>query len=119
MSAEPTASAERFPFRFGLGIPTSGPFGEPKNILCFAEAGERLGFDDLWFNDHFNFDPSRRGGAPGGTGEGVRGQGPDFFQSITSAAPLAGRPRTIGRAGGGLVLPPRHPGVPGEEIAGL
>jgi len=119
MSAELTASAERFPFRFGLGVPTSGPFGEPKNILCFAEAGERLGFDDLWFNDHFNFDPSRRAGSPAGTDEAIRDQDPNFFESITSAALVAGRTRTIGIAVGGLVVPLRHPVILAKQIASL
>jgi probable F420-dependent oxidoreductase len=119
MRAEPTVSAGRFPFRFGLGIPTSGPFGEPNNILCFAEAGERFGFDDLWFNDHFNFDPSRRSGSPGGTDEAIRDQDPNFFESITSAAIVAGRTRTIGVAIGGLVVPLRHPVILAKQIASL
>ncbi len=119
MTRGPATAAGHFPFRFGLGIPTSGPFGDVATIVTAAETGERLGFDDVWFNDHFNFDPSRRAGSPAGTDDAIRDQDPNFFESITTAALVAGRTRTVGIAIGGLVVPLRHPVVLAKQLATL
>jgi alkanesulfonate monooxygenase SsuD/methylene tetrahydromethanopterin reductase-like flavin-dependent oxidoreductase (luciferase family) len=105
--------------RFGLGLPTSGPFAQPATILRFAQAAEQLGFDDVWVNDHVNFDSSRRGGSPAGSIEAVRDQDPDFFESITTAALVAGRVSRIGIALGGLVVPLRHPVLLAKQISTL
>ncbi|HEY2592970.1 MAG TPA: LLM class flavin-dependent oxidoreductase [Chloroflexota bacterium] len=106
-----------FPFRFGLGVPTSGPFGQVENVLRFADAGERLGFDDIWLNDHLDFDRARMSGSPAGTLDAIKDQEPNFFESLTTAALLAGRLRRIGIAVGGLVAPLRQPVVLAKQIA--
>ncbi len=107
----------KFPFRFGLGVPTSGPFGQPENILRFADEGERLGFDDLWLNDHLHFDRSGMSGSPAGSLDAIKDQDPNFFESLTTAALLAGRLKRIGIAVGGLVAPVRHPVILAKQIA--
>jgi alkanesulfonate monooxygenase SsuD/methylene tetrahydromethanopterin reductase-like flavin-dependent oxidoreductase (luciferase family) len=113
----PIAQGGKFPFRFGLGLPTSGPFSQPETILRFADEGERLGFDDLWVNDHLNFDRARMAGSPAGTLDAIRDQDPNFFESLTTAALLAGRLKRIGIAVGGLVAPLRHPVILAKQIS--
>ena len=39
----------------GISLPTSGPFATAANIFTVAEHAERLGFDDVWVNDHYTF----------------------------------------------------------------
>jgi alkanesulfonate monooxygenase SsuD/methylene tetrahydromethanopterin reductase-like flavin-dependent oxidoreductase (luciferase family) len=115
--AAPIAQGGKFPFRFGLGLPTSGPFSQPETILRFADEGERLGFDDLWVNDHLNFDRARMAGSPAGTLDAIKDQDPNFFESLTTAALLAGRLKQIGIAVGGLVAPLRHPVILAKQIS--
>jgi alkanesulfonate monooxygenase SsuD/methylene tetrahydromethanopterin reductase-like flavin-dependent oxidoreductase (luciferase family) len=119
MSGAPGSIAPggKFPFRFGLGLPTSGPFSQPEIILRFADEGERLGFDDLWLNDHLNFDRARMSGSPAGTLDAIRDQDPNFFESLSTAALLAGRLKRIGIAVGGLVAPLRHPIILAKQIS--
>ena len=105
----PTAPGGRFPFRFGLALPTSGAFSQPEIIFNFADLAERLEFDDVWINDHLTFDWHQRATSPVGTIDAVKGQDPNFFESMTTAAVLLGRMRRIGVAIGGLVLPLRDP----------
>jgi alkanesulfonate monooxygenase SsuD/methylene tetrahydromethanopterin reductase-like flavin-dependent oxidoreductase (luciferase family) len=113
----PVAQGGKFPFRFGLGLPTSGPFSQPETILRFADEAERLGFDDVWVNDHLNFDRARMPGSPAGTLDAIKDQDPNFFESLTTAALLAGRLERIGIAVGGLVAPLRHPVILAKQIS--
>lgn len=117
MTDRASAPGGRFPFRFGLGIPTSGPFGQVENVLAFAAHGERLGLDDLWVNDHFNFDRAHMSGSPAGSLEAIRDQDANFYESIATAALLAGRCRHVGIAIGGLQAPLRQPLVLAKQIA--
>jgi probable F420-dependent oxidoreductase len=44
------------PLRFGLGMPTAFPLGEPNlDFVRFAERAEVLGYDALWAGDHIVF----------------------------------------------------------------
>jgi alkanesulfonate monooxygenase SsuD/methylene tetrahydromethanopterin reductase-like flavin-dependent oxidoreductase (luciferase family) len=104
-----SAPGGRFPFRFGLALPTSGPFSQPDIVFEFADLAERLGYDDVWVNDHLTFDWGQRETAPVGTIDAVKDQEPNFFESVTTAAALLGRLRRIGVAIGGLALPLRDP----------
>lgn len=114
-----SAPGGRFPFRFGLGLPTSGPFSQAATILRFAERAERLGFDDLWLNDHLHWDRSRMASSPAGSLEAIADQDPNFFEAVSAAAFLAGRLPRIGIALGGLVAPLRHPVLLAKQIASL
>lgn len=102
---------------FGIGLPTSGPFAGVDTILRLAAESERLGYDDLWVNDHFSFDRARMDHSPAGTLDAIHDQEPNFFESISTAALLAGRFQRIGVAIGGLQTPLRHPLVLAKQIA--
>jgi len=100
---------KELPLRFGLALPTSGPFSAPETIFEFAELAENMGLDDVWVNDHLTFDWEQRTSAPVGTIDAVTTQEPNFFESLTTAAAILGRFHRIGVAIGGLVLPLRDP----------
>ena len=109
-----------YPFRFGFGVPTSGVFSQPDIILRMAGRAEALGLDDLWVNDHLNFGRSEISHSPAGTLESVREDSqPNFFESVTSAALLAGRFPRIGVGIGGMVVPLRQPLILAKQIASL
>ena len=114
-----SAPGGRFPFRFGLALPTSGPFSEPDVIFEFADVAERLGYDDVWVNDHLTFDWDQRVTAPVGSIDAVEDQEPNFFESVTTAAALLGRFQRIGVAIGGLALPLRDPRWLAKQLTSL
>ncbi len=114
-----SAPGGNFPFRFGLALPTSGPFSQPDVIFEFADVAERQGYDDVWVNDHLTFESVQRVTAPVGTIDTVEQQDPDFFESVTTAAALLGRFRRIGVAIGGLALPLRDPRWLAKQVTSL
>lgn len=115
----PNAPGGRFPFRFGLALPTSGPFSQPEIIFDFAKLAERLNFDDVWVNDHLTFDWHQRVVAPVGTIDAIKDEEPNFFESVTTAAAVLGRTRRIGVGIGGLVLPLRDPRWLAKQVTSL
>jgi alkanesulfonate monooxygenase SsuD/methylene tetrahydromethanopterin reductase-like flavin-dependent oxidoreductase (luciferase family) len=119
MSSGTRSASDRSRLRFGLGLPTSGPFAEPDNIDLYAAAGQRLKFDDLWVNDHLSFVKARMSGSPAGTLEAIKEQDPNFYESVTTAAYVAGRYPGIGVGIGGLQAPLRHPIVVAKQLATL
>jgi alkanesulfonate monooxygenase SsuD/methylene tetrahydromethanopterin reductase-like flavin-dependent oxidoreductase (luciferase family) len=115
----PRAPGGRFPYRFGLALPTCGPFSQPEIIFDFADVAERLGFDDVWVNDHLNFDWHQRVVAPVGTIDTIEDEEPNFFESVTTAAAVLGRTRRIGVGMCGLVLPLRDPRWFAKQVTSL
>jgi alkanesulfonate monooxygenase SsuD/methylene tetrahydromethanopterin reductase-like flavin-dependent oxidoreductase (luciferase family) len=115
----PRARGGQFPYRFGLALPTCGPFSQPSTIFDFADVAERLGFDDVWVNDHLTFDWDQRVVAPVGTIDAIKDEEPNFLESMTTAAALLGRTRRIGVAIGGLVLPLRDPRWFAKQVTSL
>src|SRR4051794_39588713 len=111
-------SAARSP-RFGLGLPTSGPFSQPGAILGLAERAERLGFHDVWVNDHVQITPELARLSPLGSVEAWRGGPPLFFYSLAAAGVLLGRLRPTGVAIGGLVLPLHDPRMLAKQVSSL
>lgn len=109
----------KLPFRFGVPLPTCGPFSDPNAIFDFAEHAERCGFDDVWVNDHLNFDWYQRTSSPVGSIEAVKDEEPIFFESLTTAAAVLGRLRRIGVAIGGMVLPLRDPRILAKQVSSL
>jgi alkanesulfonate monooxygenase SsuD/methylene tetrahydromethanopterin reductase-like flavin-dependent oxidoreductase (luciferase family) len=93
--------------RFGVTLPTSGPFATPENIFRVAERAEALGFADVWVNDHYTFPRSRLTRSPSGSIEACHEQEPNFFESLTTLAVVGGRLRRIGVAVHAVVLPVR------------
>jgi alkanesulfonate monooxygenase SsuD/methylene tetrahydromethanopterin reductase-like flavin-dependent oxidoreductase (luciferase family) len=113
------APGGRFPYRFGLALPTCGPFSQPATIFDFADVAERLGFDDVWVNDHLNYDLHQRLVAPVGANEAIGDEEPTFFESVTTAAAVLGRTRSIGVGICGLVLPLRDPRWLAKQVTSL
>lgn len=106
-------------FRFGMSLPTNGPFAQPRLISSFAENAERLGFDDVWANDVLDFKRDRLSSSSAGTVEAAGDQDPNFYEGLTTVAFLAGQRPRIGIGLGGLVLPLRDPRLLAKQIASL
>ncbi|HET8570038.1 MAG TPA: TIGR03619 family F420-dependent LLM class oxidoreductase [Candidatus Limnocylindria bacterium] len=95
---------------FGVALPTSGDLASPENVFAVAERAEALGYDDVWVNDHLSVSGTRASARP------TRRE-PDFFESLTTLAAVAGRQRRIGLAVHSLVLPLRDPRVVAKQLA--
>ena len=90
------------PYRFGLGLPTNGPFANRDGLLRSARRAEAVGLDDVWTNDFLDFGRSRITRSTAGTYEAARGQDPNFFEGVATIALLAGALRKIGVGIGSL-----------------
>ena len=118
MSALEHVPGPAFPFRFGVGLPTNGPFARPEIIFAIADRAEALGLDDVWVNDHIDFPASRLWRSSAGTLESaMAGQVPNYFESLTTVALLAGRLRRIGVGAHGIILPLRDPRIFAKQVA--
>jgi hypothetical protein len=86
-------------------MPTSGPFSQAEWILRFGAEAERCRFDDIWLNDHLNFGRSQISHSPAGTLDSITDESePSFFESVTTAALLAGKlPAARGKRAGAIV----------------
>jgi alkanesulfonate monooxygenase SsuD/methylene tetrahydromethanopterin reductase-like flavin-dependent oxidoreductase (luciferase family) len=102
---------------FGVALPSSGPFASADNIYAIAERAESCGFDDVWVNDHYSYPRARLTRSSAGSIEAVTDQVPNFFESLTTLASVAGRVRGIGVAVHGLILPIRDPRLFAKQIA--
>jgi alkanesulfonate monooxygenase SsuD/methylene tetrahydromethanopterin reductase-like flavin-dependent oxidoreductase (luciferase family) len=105
------------PYRFGLGLPTNGPFANRDGLLRSARRAEALGLDDVWTNDFLDFGRSRITRSTAGTYEAARGQDPNFFEGVATIALLAGALRKIGVGIGSVVLPLRDPRLFAKQVA--
>ncbi|MDE3111342.1 MAG: LLM class flavin-dependent oxidoreductase [Chloroflexota bacterium] len=101
----------------GVALPSSGPFATPENIFAVAKKAEDLGYDDVWVNDHYSYPRSRLTRSSVGSFEAVTDQDPDFFESLTTLASVAGRHSRIGVAVHSLVLPLRDPRLFAKQVA--
>jgi alkanesulfonate monooxygenase SsuD/methylene tetrahydromethanopterin reductase-like flavin-dependent oxidoreductase (luciferase family) len=98
-------------------LPNSGPFAEADAILATAELAERLGFDRVWVHDHVSWPKDKLTHFATGSLEACGDQDPNFFESLSTAALLAGRVRRIGIGIAGLVVPLRDPRILGKQLA--
>jgi probable F420-dependent oxidoreductase len=105
------------PPAIGIRLPNSGPLASPAAILEVALLSESLGFDSIWVHDHLAWPSSRRTHFAAGSIEAVRDQPPDFFESLSVLAVLAGATRRIRLGTSGLVLPWRDPRVLAKQLA--
>lgn len=101
----------------GVRLPNSGPFAEADAILSTAELAEQLGFDRVWVHDHVSWPKEKLTHFATGSLEACGDQDPNFFESLSTAALLAGRVRRIGVGIAGLVVPLRDPRVLGKQLA--
>ena len=103
--------------RLGVRLPNSGPFAEPDALLSTADLAERLGFDRVWVHDHVSWPREKLTHFATGSLEACGDQDPNFFESVSTAALLAGRLRRAGVGIAGLVLPLRDPRVLAKQLA--
>lgn len=106
-------------YRFGLGLPTNGPFAQADSLLRCATAAEELGLDDVWTNDFLDWTPARMRKSTAGSYEAATGQDPNVFEGLTTLALVGGRLHRIGLINGGMVLPLRNPILFAKQIATL
>jgi probable F420-dependent oxidoreductase len=112
-----TGSAPARPVTFGIRLPNSGPFAFPESIRRIAQLSERLGFDTVWVHDHLAWPTHRRTHFAAGAVEIVAEQPPNFFESLTTLAYVAGATQRIQIGVAGLVLPWREPRVLAKQLA--
>jgi hypothetical protein len=101
----------------GIRLPNSGPLAAPAAILDVALLSEALGFDTVWVHDHLAWPSDRRTHFAAGSVEAVRDQPPDFFESLSVLAFLAGATRRIRLGVARLVLPWRDARVLAKQLA--
>ncbi|MGH2456605.1 MAG: LLM class flavin-dependent oxidoreductase, partial [Candidatus Limnocylindria bacterium] len=86
-------------------------------MLEAGELAERLGYDRVWVHDHVSWPRDKLTHFATGSLEACADQDPNFFESITSSALLAGRLRRIGIGIAGLVVPLRDPRILAKQLA--
>lgn len=98
-------------------MPNSGPFATAANILEAADLAERLGYERVWVHDHISWPRDKLTHFATGSLEACRDQDPNFFESVTTSALLAGRLKRTGVGIAGLVVPLRDPRVLAKQLA--
>jgi alkanesulfonate monooxygenase SsuD/methylene tetrahydromethanopterin reductase-like flavin-dependent oxidoreductase (luciferase family) len=116
-SSEPRGVAGgRRELRFGVSLPTSGPFATADHIFAVAAKAEELGYDDVWVNDFFNVGADRLRRSPVGAIEAIGDQLPNFFEGLSTLAAVGGRYQRIGLAQHGIVLSQRDVRIFAKQI---
>lgn len=102
---------------FGVRLPNSGPLATAEAQLSTAELAEELGFDNVWVHDHIAWASEKLSHFAAGSIEACQGQDPNFFESLSTVAVLAGRTRRVKLGIAGLVIPFREPRVLAKQVA--
>jgi probable F420-dependent oxidoreductase len=102
---------------YGIRLPNSGPFASPDALRAIATHAEALGFDTIWVHDHLAWPSHRRTHFAAGSVEAVTDQRPDFYESLSTLAYLAGMTRRVRLGVAGLVLPWRDPRTLAKQLA--
>jgi alkanesulfonate monooxygenase SsuD/methylene tetrahydromethanopterin reductase-like flavin-dependent oxidoreductase (luciferase family) len=105
------------PASLGIRLPNSGPFARADVILRTADAAVGLGFRTLWVHDHISWPQEQLTHFAMGAIEVCADQPPDFYESISTCAVLAGRHPDVTVGVAGLVLPFRDPRVLAKQLA--
>ncbi len=107
--------------KFGVRLPNSGPLANRANIIEVAEAAEEFGFHSIWVHDHILWGTEQhKTHLSAGSAEVLDdSQRPNFYESITTLAYLAGRTRNVKIGIAVLVLPLRNPVVLAKQLANL
>jgi probable F420-dependent oxidoreductase len=82
-----------------------------------AEQAERLGFDSVWVNDHVYFTHERMRRSSSGVADAQGQPDPNYFESLTTLAAVAGRCEKIWIGVHGLILPIRDPRLFAKQVA--
>ena len=104
------------PVTFGIRVPNSGPFAEAANIEAVARQAERCGYSTLWVHDHIPWAKEMLTHFSTGSIEACKDQDPNFFETVTTMAYLAGICPTMDVGIAGLVLPLRDPRVLAKQL---
>jgi probable F420-dependent oxidoreductase len=111
---------------FGVRLPVAGPLSSPAAIVKAAQAAEGLGFDIVWVYDHIAWSRKQdRTHISVGSVEAVEealakgDYAPDFYESITTMAYLAGQTKSVKIGVAVLCLPYRHPVTVAKQLATL
>lgn len=107
--------------QFGIRLPNSGPLAARENLVQVADEAERLGFHSVWVHDHILWgEEQHQTHLSAGSAEALnRTQAPNFFESVTSLAYVAGRTKKVRLGIAVLVLPLRNPLVLGKQLANI
>lgn len=113
-----TEQMNTFP-SLGVRLPNSGPFAEAPTLIETAELADRLGYDRVWVHDHVSWPKEKLTHFATGSLEACADQDPNFFESVSTAAFLAGRLQRIGVGIAGLVIPLRDPRILAKQLASI
>jgi probable F420-dependent oxidoreductase len=107
--------------KFGIRLPNSGPLANRANIVQVAEKAESLGFHSIWVHDHILWGTEQhKTHLSAGSAEALDdSQKPNFYESITTLAYLAGMTKRVKLGIAVLVLPLRNPLVVAKQLANL
>ncbi len=106
---------------FGIRLPVAGPLASPSAILAVAQRAEELGYDALWVHDYLVWTKELdRTHISCGSIEMFDGEKvPNFYESVTTLAYVAGMTRSIRLGTAVLCLPYRRPVVAAKQLANL
>lgn len=101
------------PLEFGVRLPNSGPLASAASILSSAQLAEQLGYDSVWVHDHIVWGTEEHHShLSAGSAQALRSeQLPNFYESLTTLAALAGRTDHVKLGVAVVVLPLRNPVV--------
>jgi probable F420-dependent oxidoreductase len=107
--------------KFGVRLPNSGPLANRRNIAEIAIEADRLGFDSVWVHDHIVWGTEQhRTHLSAGSKEALSpSQRPNFYESVTTLAYVAGLTQNVRLGVAVLVLPLRNPVVLAKQLANL
>jgi len=97
----------------GVRLPNSGPLADATSILRSAEIAEELGYDSVWVHDHIVWGTEQhKGHLSSGSAEALKSaQLPNFYESLTTLATIAGRTNRVKLGVAVIILPLRNPVV--------
>jgi len=104
-----------------LRLPNSGPLASPDSIIRSAEKAETLEFDSVWVHDHITWGTEQhRGHLSSGSAEALTSaQLPNFYESLTTLAVLAGATKKVKLGVAVVIIPLRNPVVLAKQTAVL
>jgi alkanesulfonate monooxygenase SsuD/methylene tetrahydromethanopterin reductase-like flavin-dependent oxidoreductase (luciferase family) len=116
MHTPDATSNDPAPIGYGVRLPNSGPLATAPAIVDIARAAEQARFDAIWVHDHIPWAAPMLTHFSTGSIEACDDQDPNFFETVTSVAYLAGLCPGIDVGIAGLVLPLRDPRVLAKQL---
>lgn len=105
--------------RFGISLPTSGPFSSPDTVLEVARHAARAGYHDLWCNDFYDWPTENIGRSPSGAVEAIHGQDPNYFEGLTTVGVVGAQVPGIGLAVHAITMPVRDVRLMAKQVSTL